>query len=167
MVAMKRALFASLVALLSASVAPGAEPGGKPRTIWQGVIHLGDNPEAYPEVVSAGITFQIPFTVDPSKKAKVTIRANDVKTEAGDGHYVDVIAHFEEGRGPAKEVVVDTFRIKDYGTKDLFEFEFDPDNSLGGKRPDYYSIRIKIDTAIGYTLWDDFLVKRIDIGPVE
>lgn len=158
-------LFSSLSAVLAASsvVASGASPSGAPNTIWQGVIHLGDNPQAYPKVTSAGVAFQIPFQLDPSKRARLIIGASDVKTEAGEGHYLDVIAHFQDGSGPAREVLVATFRIKEYATKESFPFEFDPSMGLKGKKADYYSIRVKIDTSIGYGLWDDFLVKRIDI----
>ena len=31
------------------------------------------------------------------------------------------------------------------------------------QKPAYYSVRIKIDTQIKFNLWDDFLLKRIDI----
>jgi hypothetical protein len=43
------------------------------------------------------------------------VTAEGVETRAGDGHYVEVVAHFEKqpGKGPAKEVVVGTFRLKD------------------------------------------------------
>ena len=33
--------------------------------------------------------------------------------------------------------------------------------------PDYYSVKIRVDTAIPFGLWDDFLVKRITLEKVE
>jgi len=41
-------------------------------------------------------------------------------------------------------------------------FEFDPLKGLFQK-PAYYSVRVRVDTEIKYSLWDDFLLKRIDI----
>ena len=41
-------------------------------------------------------------------------------------------------------------------------FEMSPMKGLFQK-PAYYSIRIKVDTQIKFSLWDDFLLKRIEI----
>jgi hypothetical protein len=161
---MTRGWLAVPVLLLAAAVSPAADPVKK--TVWQGVIHLGDNPEQYPKVTSAGMTFQVPLKLDAAKKARLTVTATDVQTQAGDGHYVEVIAHFESKgfRTPAKEVVVDTFRIKDEVAADTdFTFDLDPTKNLDRAKPTYYSVRIKVDTGIPFGLWDDFLVKRIAV----
>lgn len=151
-------------ALVAAGFGPAAGPAKK--TVWQGVIHLGDNPETYPKVTSAGMTFQAPLKLDATRKAKVTVTATDVQTQAGGGHYVEVVAHFENKgfRTPAKEVIVDTFRIKDEVEADTdFTFALDPAKNLDGAKPTYYSVRVKVDTGIPFGLWDDFLVKRIAV----
>ena len=148
----------------SALPAPAAEPAKK--TVWQGVIHLGDNPESYPKVTSAGMAFQVPCKLDPSKKAKLTVTATDVQTQAGGGHYIEVVAHFQNKgfRTPAREVLVETFRIKDEVAADTdFTFDLDPAKNLGGEKPTYYSVRVKVDTGIPLGLWDDFLVKKIEV----
>jgi hypothetical protein len=161
---MNRGWLAVPILWLASGVAPTADPVKK--TVWQGVIHLGDNPEQYPKVTSCGMTFQVPLKLDAAKKAKLTVTANDVQTQAGGGHYVEVVAHFENKgfRTPAKEVVVDTFRIKDEIAADTdYTFDLDPAKNLDGAKPTYYSVRIKVDTGIPFGLWDDFLVKRIEI----
>jgi hypothetical protein len=152
----------SVVALFLATgnVVVSAEPAQK--TLWEGTIHLGDNASQFVSIQSAGIAIQIPCTLDPEKKGKLTVTTRDIQTLAGDGHYAELIAHYEDDDGPAREYVVETFRLK--GNSDNVDedhtFDFDPLKKLYAKPP-YYSIRIKVDTQIKFKLWDDFLVKRI------
>ena len=159
---MNRALLIAVAAALC--VSHSAHAGGTKKTIWQGVIHLGDNSEKYPKITSAGMAFQVPFKAEFAKTTKITITVKEVETLAGNGNYVEVIAHYEKqpSKAPAKEIVVGTFRFKDKsGEEKDFVYEFDSGKNLGDMRPDYYSVRIKVDTHIGFTLWDDFVVKRI------
>jgi len=134
------------------------------KTIWQGVIHLGDNPEQYSNTLSAGLVLQIPCKLDAEKKGKLLITMRDVQTLAGEGHYADLMAHYEDEDGPGREYVVESFRLKDNSNNVDVEraFDFDPMKSLQA-RPAFYSIRIKLDTQIKFSLWDDFLIKRIEI----
>jgi hypothetical protein len=146
----------------------GAEPVKK--TAWQGAMHIGDNPEKHPKVASAGMGFQVPVRLAAGKLTKLTVTAEGVETQAGNGHYAEVVAHFEKqpAKAPAKEVVVGTFRLKDdSGREKGFEFEFDSGKHLGGTTPDYYSVRVRVDTHIALGLWDDFLVKRIDVEQTD
>lgn len=151
---------------------PGPSPAAEPakKTVWQGVMHLGDDPGKYPKVTSAGMGFQVPFKAAAGKSTKLTVTAEGVETQAGDGHYVEVVAHFEKqpAKAPAREAVVGTFRLKDDSGKEKgFEFGFDSGRHLAGMKPDYYSVRIKVDTHIGFTLWDDFLVKRVEVEQAD
>lgn len=150
--------------LATTAVILAQSAGPVKKTVWQGEMHLGDDPAKYPKVTSAGMSFQVPVKLDPAKKARLTVTAREVQTQAGGGHYVEVVAHFA-GKGfrtPAKEVVVDTFRIKDEVEADTdFTFDLDPAKNLGGAVPSYYSVRVKVDTGIPLGLWDDFLVKKI------
>jgi hypothetical protein len=157
-------MVAAVAVWLAAGPPPAAEPGKK--AVWQGVIHLGDDPAKYPKVTSAGMAFQVPLKLDATRKAKLTVTASEVQTQAGGGHYVEVVAHFENKgfRTPAREVIVDTFRIKDEVEADTdFTFDLDPAKNLDGAKPTYYSVRVKVDTGIPFGLWDDFLVKRIAV----
>jgi len=156
-----KCLLALILAPL-ASLSAGAEPARK--TIWEGSLHLGDNAAQFSNVQSAGMAMQIPCALDPEKKGKLTITTRDVQTLAGDGHYVELLAHYQDDDGPAREYVVDSYRLKgDSNNVDTdHAFAFDPLKNLYAK-PAYYSVRIKIDTQIKFTLWDDFLMKRIEI----
>ena len=153
--------FSTLLILTNAVHADGTK-----KTIWQGTIHLGDSPNAYPKVTSAGMAFQVPFQMTPGRATKLTVTAADIETQAGNGHYVEVFANFEKqpSKAPAKETIVATFRIKDKAADDqTWSFEFDSGKNLGDMKPEYYSVRIKVDTHVSFTFWDDFVVKRIEI----
>jgi hypothetical protein len=136
------------------------------RNIWQGSLHLGDNPEQYSNLLSAGMAMQVPCQLDREKKGKLTITTRDIQTLRGEGHYAELIAHFEDqgGESPANEYVVETFRLKGDSTNADIDhaFEFDPAKGLMAPAS-YYSIRIKLDSFVKFSLWDDFVMKRIDI----
>lgn len=154
----------ALLGSMTAGRLESAEP--MRRTIWQGTIHLGDNPEQYSNVLSAGITMQIPCKLDREKNGKLIITTRDIQTLLGEGHYAELVAHFEDqgGDSPASEQVVETFRLKGNSTNvDVdHHFDFDPAKGLMAPAP-YYSIRLRIDTFIKFGLWDDFVVKQIDV----
>src|SRR6185436_7078602 len=99
------------------AVCVAAEPTRK--TVWQGVAHLGDNPGQFSSVQSAGMALQIPLTLDPEKNGKLFVTTRDIQTLAGDGHYAELLAHYEDADSPAREYVVDSFRLKgDSNNKD-------------------------------------------------
>jgi hypothetical protein len=134
------------------------------KTIWQGTLHLGDNPEQYSSSLSTGLVLQIPCKLDAAKRGKLIIGFRDIQTLAGEGHYAEILAHYEDEDGPGREYVVETFRLKDNSNNTDVErtFDFDPLKNLQA-HPAFYSIRIKLDTQNKFSLWDDFLMKRIEI----
>src|SRR5204863_5960931 len=101
---------ALLVALAAGFLGIGTVSAADPvkTTVWQGALHLGDNPEKYPKVTSAGMGFQVPFKAQPGRLTKLTVTVEGVETQAGNGHYVEVVAHFERqpGKAPAREAPV-------------------------------------------------------------
>jgi hypothetical protein len=159
---MLRTALSLIIVAAAAALSIAAEPEKK--TIWLGTLHLGDNPLQYSTAVSSGMTMQVPIKLDTDKKGKLTAVTCDIQTLAGDGHYAELVAHYEDADGPAREYVVETFRLKgDSNNADIeHTFEFEPMKGLFQK-PAYYSVRIKVDTQIKFGLWDDFLLKRIDI----
>jgi hypothetical protein len=154
--------------LIVLAILPSAAPiaADSPRTVvWQGTVHLGDNPQQFSSTLSAGMLLQVPFQLAPEKRAgKLTITTRDIQTLAGDGHYADLLAHYEDPDGPAREYLVQTFRLKgDSNNVDVdHAFDLEPLKGLYAP-PAYYSLRIKIDNQIKFSLWDDFLLKRIEI----
>jgi hypothetical protein len=158
----KSYFFASLLLLVFTLTVQADDPVRK--TIWQGTLHMGDNPEQYSNALSAGLVLQIPCKLDAAKKVKLLIGFRDIQTLAGEGHYAELLAHYEDEDGPGREYVVETFRLKDNSNNTDVErtFDLDPLKNLQA-RPAFYSIRIKLDTQIKFSLWDDFLMKRIEI----
>jgi hypothetical protein len=156
-------LAAFLLAILPFLTATASESSRS--AVWQGTIHLGDNPQQFTSTISAGMLLQIPFKLDPEQKTgKLTITTRDIQTLAGDGHYAELLAHYEDPDGPAREYLVQTFRLKgDSNNVDVDHvFDLEPMKGLYAP-PAYYSLRIKIDNQIKFSLWDDFLLKRIEI----
>jgi hypothetical protein len=153
-----------LLAISPCSTVVAAEATRK--AIWQGVVHLGDNPLQFSSVNSAGMLMQVPCAIESEKPGKLIVTTRDIQTLSGEGHYAELLAHYEDDDGPAREYLVETFRLKgDSNNVDLdHTFDFNPMKGLYAK-PKYYSVRIKIDTQIKFGLWDDFLLKRIEIEP--
>ena len=160
---MRSTFVCSFIIAMVAIAAQGDEPQKK--IIWQGTLHLGDSPEKYAGVASGGMVLQVPCALEPGKKGRLTIVTRDVQTLAGDGHYAELLAHYEDGDAPAREYVVETWRLKDDTPDTDVEkvFDFDPLKGLSEALPAYYSVRIRIDNTIKFTLWDDFLVKKIEV----
>jgi hypothetical protein len=158
----KHRFFAAIGLFVLAASSSAADPA--PATSWQGTLHLGDNPMQYSTVQSAGMAVQIPFKLDVEKKGKLVVTTRDIQTLAGEGHYAELVAHYEDNDGPAREYVVETFRLKGDSKDADLDFTFDV-NPLKGlyQKPAYYSVRIKVDTQIKFSLWDDFVLKRIEL----
>jgi hypothetical protein len=156
-------LIAAIALALSPMLAASAADTTR-KTFWEGTLHLGDNAAQFATVVSAGMAVQIPCVLDTEKKGKLIIVTRDIQTLAGEGHFAELLAHYEDDDGPAREYVVETFRLKgDSNNVDVEHmFGFDPLKKLYAK-PAYHSLRIKVDTQIKFKLWDDFLLKRIEV----
>jgi hypothetical protein len=159
---MKYAALAATLALCPVFAAAAADATRK--TLWEGTVHLGDNAAQFASVASAGMAMQIPCVLEAEKKGKLIIVTRDIQTLTGEGHFAELLAHYEDDDGPAREYVVETFRLKgDSNNVDIEHvFEFDPLKKLYAK-PAYYSLRIRVDTQIKFKLWDDFLMKRIEV----
>src|SRR5262249_52186899 len=106
---MKFMLLLTALTLLH-SVTAAAETTRK--AVWEGNIHLGDNPGQFTGVVSAGMALQIPVVLNPEKKGQLIVVTRDIQTLAGDGHYAELLGHYEDDDGPAREYVVETFRLR-------------------------------------------------------
>jgi hypothetical protein len=159
---MRTNLAIALVLALVGSGVFAADEERKP--LWEGTVHLGDNAAQFASVLSAGMSLQIPCKLDSEKKGKLLITTRDIQTLAGDGHYAELVAYYQDDDGPAREYLVEAFRLKENSNNadQNFSFDFEPLKNLYAK-PAFYAVRIKVDTQIKYGLWDDFLLKRIEV----
>ena len=158
-----RWLWPFLILCAGSSALSFVEPADNatPKALWKGAIHLGDNPEAFSDVTSAGMGMEVPYKSDFAVTQKIRVKVGDIQTLSGDGHFVEIIAHYE--KDGSQEVSAEAFRLKDEtGAEREFKFEFVPTSKLQ-REPTYYSIKIRVDTGIPFSLWDDFLVKGISL----
>src|SRR4051794_28334082 len=80
---MKATCFALLIAV-ACCIANASADEPLRKTIWQGSLHLGDNPEQYSNLPSAGLAMQIPCKLDRAKKGKLIVTTRDIQTLLGE-----------------------------------------------------------------------------------
>ncbi|MFJ3728502.1 hypothetical protein ACIPYQ_38870 [Streptomyces sp. NPDC090045] len=137
----------------------------KPELIWQGRIHLGDEPGVYGDASYAGLTTEIPLTLqktDPAGQDSTTLRVvtQDVETFTGyPGHLITVVLYEPDPAASfhSREVVLATARLTsaDGGHKDVL---LDLTNRPSPLR---VSVRIRVDTEVPPGLYDDFVVTKL------
>src|SRR5262249_58607607 len=107
---MKSIIITVVVGIMQCTLAVAAD--ATRMVVWSGTLHLGDNPAQFSTVNSAGMALQIPCKLDYEKTGKLTIKTQDIQTLAGEGHYVELLAYYQDDDGPAREYPVQTFRLK-------------------------------------------------------
>ncbi|HXI41957.1 MAG TPA: hypothetical protein VNH83_18380 [Bryobacteraceae bacterium] len=132
--------------------------------IWQGRLHLGDEPGVYGDAAYTGLCAEHPITVKPfdatSNKEDLTfeIEAEDVQVFTGySGHAVTVFAYEPDPTaGPNKwrQVTLQTARL----TGNSLNIKI---TSL--KRHKYVSIQVRVDTTVAAGLYNDFVIVRLAI----
>src|SRR4051794_3638807 len=91
----------------------------QPELVWEGRIHLGDEPGVYGDAAYAGIAAELPLTlrkIDPTGPDTTTLilRTQDVQTFAGyPGHLIRVAAYQPNPADPthSTENVIITERL--------------------------------------------------------
>jgi hypothetical protein len=137
----------------------------QPELVWQGRIHLGDEPGVYGDAFYAGLATEFPLTLErtaptgPDTTTLVLLTA-DAQTFAGyPGHLLTVTLYEED---PAQQF---HWKKTVLATKYLTSTD---DNckeitiDLAGRpSPSFVSLRIRIDTEVPPGLYDDFVVTRL------
>jgi hypothetical protein len=125
--------------------------------IWQGRLHLGDEPGAFGDAAFAGLAIELPLTLTKTgatATASVTIRSESVQViPPYVGHVVTVVAYqngaaTEIGNGlitapPNNQTPVDTQVALNLSSVDS---------------PVFAGVRIHVDSAVPAGLYDDFVV---------
>jgi len=133
--------------------------------IWQGRIHLGDEPGIHGDAAYCGLAVELPFTLiktDPAAPDTTTIivRTRDVQTFTGyPGHLITVAAYVPDPAQPnhANRQVLATARLT---TADDNVQEIDVDLA-GLTFPAFVGVRLAVDTDVPPGLYDDFLFVRL------
>ena len=128
--------------------------------IWQGRIHLGDEPGIFGDADYSGLALELPITLEKAPGAQedtttLVLRTEGVNTFSGyPGHLVTVTL-YTPGPQPNvwKETVLTTARLTtaDNNHKNV------EINLVGQASPYRISVRVRIDTTVPSGLYDDFV----------
>lgn len=135
---------------------------GNYELIWQGRLHLGDEPGIYGDAQYAGLCTELPFTIMKAQEEghdiiQIAVTASDVRTYPGyPGHEVSIVAYGHAG-GKWKEAALGTAKLWD---SDTAEINID---LSGIEMPLFAAVRIKVDTTVPAGLYDDFVLKNISM----
>ncbi|RCG32395.1 hypothetical protein DQ384_05930 [Sphaerisporangium album] len=129
--------------------------------IWQGRVHLGDEPGIYGDTPFAGAATEFPITLQRTSapgedKTVLVVEAQDSQTFTGyPGHSIKVILHVVDTTTfKAREVVLASKRLTD-NRKEI------PIDLTGYTSPYFVSVQIRQDETVPPGAQDDFLVTRL------
>jgi len=137
----------------------------QPELVWEGRIHLGDEPGVYGDAAYSGIALEFTLTlrkIDPTGPDTTTLilRTQDVQTFAGyPGHLITVTAYQPDPQDPTRAIetplATATLSSADNNRKEV------PINLAGLTSPVFVSVRVRVDTTVPPGLYDDFVVTRL------
>ncbi|MFD7239018.1 hypothetical protein ACFWAT_27410 [Streptomyces syringium] len=137
----------------------------KPELIWQGRVHLGDEPGLYGDAHYSGLSAEVPLTLERADPQGQDSTALVVVTEGLEtftgypGHLITVTAYLPDPARPyhSVETVLATARMTsaDQNRKEI------PLALAGIPSPLFLSVRARVDTEVPPGLYDDFVLTRI------
>ncbi|KKC05223.1 hypothetical protein [Mycobacterium nebraskense] len=131
--------------------------------IWQGRLHLGDEPGVFGDATYVGLAVELPLTLTKTASistADLTIRAENVQViPPYPGHVVTVVS-YEDGQAkvvgnaqigaqPDNQPGVDTKVALDLSTVPF---------------PAFVGVRIHVDTTVPPGLYDDFVIAGLRLN---
>jgi hypothetical protein len=133
--------------------------------VWQGRIHLGDEPGVYGDAGYSGLAVDVPVTLqktDPGGPDRTTLEVatQDVTTFAGyPGHLVTVLLYEPE---PSQANHFKAVELASTRLTSSHQGRVNIDINLSGRQsPARVSVRIQVDTEVSPGLYDDFVVTRL------
>ncbi len=137
----------------------------QPELIWQGRIHLGDEPGLFGDAFYSGLATELPLTLqktNPSGPDTTTlvVQTQNVETFSGyPGHLMRVTLYEEDPNQPFHflQTVLATERLTS-GDNNRQEVSI---NLANKPSPIFIGVRIRIDTEVPPGLYDDFVVTRL------
>ncbi|MFE7129650.1 hypothetical protein ACFVIM_02195 [Streptomyces sp. NPDC057638] len=138
--------------------------------VWQGRIHLGDEPGVYADAAYSGLSTELPLTLERINPAgphatTLVIATDDLRTFQGyPGHLVEVFLFVPDPTGPThwNRTTLTTARLT--GSGDRHEIPLDL-TSQGS--PLRISVRVSVDTTVPPGLYDDFVLRRLSNKAVD
>jgi hypothetical protein len=136
-----------------------------PQLVWQGRIHLGDEPGVFGDASYAGLSVELPLTltrIDPDGPDVTTLvlDTEDVQTFPGyPGHLITIIGYAPASTDPDRwqETTLTTAWLTsaDNNHKEIAV------DLTGHPSPTFLSVRVRIDTEVPSGLYDDFVLTKI------
>ena len=134
--------------------------------IWQGRLHLGDEPGIYGDASYSGLCAELPITVirsDPTAQAfKLVLKTVDLETFQGyPGHEITVFMYLPDPNQQfhsIQQVVASArFVSADQNTKEVTV------NVGSAPGPFQLSVRLRVDTTVNPGLYDDFIWRTLEL----
>lgn len=137
----------------------------QPELIWQGRIHLGDEPGVFGDAFYSGLAMELPVALqktDPSGPDVTTlvVQTQNVQTFSGyPGHLLRVFLYEEDPSQPFHylRTPLATERLTS-GDNNRQEITINLANKTS---PIFVSVRVQIDTEVPPGLYDDFVVTKL------
>ena len=141
----------------------------KQELIWEGRLHLGDEPGVFGDAAYTGLCAEHPFTVSRSDPAnpveqtfKVVLTTENLETFSGfPGHEITIFGYVPDPAQPGNAVrqVLATARFTsaDANNKEV------PITVGTRAGPFRLSVQLRIDTTVSPGLYDDFLWRRLSL----
>jgi hypothetical protein len=133
--------------------------------VWEGRVHLGDEPGVYGDAAYSGLAVEFPLTLrktNPTGADTTTLvlRTQDVQTFVGyPGHVITVTAYQPDPGDPTHftetELATERLRSADNNRKEVAV------DLVGIASPVFVSVRVRVDTEVPPGLYDDFVVTRL------
>ena len=137
--------------------------------IWQGRIHLGDEPGIYGDAYYNGICAELPITIyrlEPTqiedKAFKLILETENVKTYQGyPGHEISVFIYEPDPnqQDHSVERKLASSRLTD-ADNNRKEIEIQPGTA---KSPFWLTVKLRNDTSVNPGLYDDFVWVKLSL----
>lgn len=136
--------------------------------IWQGRLHLGDEPGVYGDASYCGLATELPITIyrsDPNNSStnfSLVIETEDVETYAGyPGHLIEVIIHEPDPNLPFHSIERSIAQARiTRADNNRKEIPVDVGKTSGPWR---LSVRVRCDTTVTPGFYDDFVLRRLSL----
>ncbi|MGW2439463.1 hypothetical protein ACWCY1_22330 [Streptomyces goshikiensis] len=137
----------------------------KPELVWQGRVHLGDEPGVFDDAHYSGLTVELPITLQKINTSgpdvtTLLLVSQNVETFAGyPGHLITVTQYRPDPHRPnhCTETVLTTARLEssDHNRKEVALNLANQPTSV------YVGVRVHIDTDVPPGLYDDFVLTQL------
>ncbi len=138
----------------------------KAELVWQGRLHLGDEPGVYGDAAYCGLMTSIPFTAHHTPggghaAVSVSLETEDAETYAPyPGHEVSLVRHYPSPTNPQQwlEQGIATLYLNSAANNSVVFQNIDLSTFTDRI---CLSLRIRVDTSVPAGLYDDFIAIRV------